>query len=161
MNQTIALLLALTVFGSSCSHSKPSEVKKDSTLEPEYTPRPGEPPLELPKSMGMTMNEYLNNVALPKITDSKIVNKCFLDTKHANAKERASGHLSFQFEIKLLKRDQEVIVTQAIIASSENLPEWTKPCIIRNYKTLIFPTFPDPLVNSTSAFGSMDMSWKP
>jgi hypothetical protein len=160
----VLTLLILTVLGSGCSHGKseqlpevaPSEAGILDTPMPESTEI-----LSLPKGSSTSINDYLNQVALPKIVNANVVHECFLDNPKAKSKELRTGRLSFRFEIKLTAEGKQVVPENVYLSSFSNVPEWTKPCMIKGYQKLKLPPFYDSSVKTTSAFGTINMSWTP
>ena len=147
----------------SCSHSPP-KTSSDQALAPSPSTTPSNDNdlvINLRKNSPMGVNEYLDTIVLPKIVNSGLVHDCFLDSSRASKRELASGHLSFQFEIKLEAAENQVNVTQVYLSSIQNLPNWAKPCLISGYKKFIFPPFPDPTLATKSAFGEVNMTWEP
>ena len=158
-----SVLLVSIVLMSACSHSKPKAdenppplTKQDSeTREVMSMPDCG------PKGCGSSANDYLNTVALPKILNSSVVQKCFLSNPKTKKKELKPGFLSYRFEITLAALQNQVVVDNVYLSSFQNVPEWTKPCLIDGYRKFTFPPFPDKNMKSTSAFGTVSTSWNP
>jgi hypothetical protein len=105
-------------------------------------------------------DEYLKTVVMPKILHAGIVHECFLSKKRATKKELAHEHGSFHFEAKLVADEDQVIVKHIYLSRFTNIPLWAKKCLISEYLKMTFPPFSDPNMQSTSAFATVEMSWK-
>jgi hypothetical protein len=150
----LALALVMSLFA--CSHAK-TQTDRAATAEPTATQALGEAKF----TSRMNMDEYLKTIALPKMASSHLVHQCFLNNPKATKKELARGNLSYRFEVKLVADENQVIVDQVYLSSFKNYPKWAKPCLIEGYKKFTFPPFPDASAKSTSAFGEVNMTWKP
>jgi len=164
MKNSIAWIgVLLLVLVSSCSHSKPKT--EEASPIANVIPTPTDTPLAMPdcgkRGCGSSENDYLNSVALPKILNSSLVQECFLNRPKVKAKELKPGFLSFRFEIKLVPEGKKVVPESVYLSSFQNVPEWTKPCLIKGYQNFVFPPFPDKNLKSTSAFGTVNTTWAP
>jgi hypothetical protein len=105
-------------------------------------------------------DEYLKTDVMPKILHAGIIHECFLSKKRATRKELAHEHGSFHFEAKLVANKDHVNLKHIYLSRFTNIPIWAKKCVITEYQKMTFPPFSDPNLKSTSAFATVEISWK-